>query len=288
MMRGSCIAALQLQAAGSQQQSISRSAATAQLRSVLQRHVSSKVRRSGPQHALQRRLGTHARLSCLRHAVDTSAASFAARLQSRHFSISTPFSSTTINVLDGTLDKTTAEYKENAAAMQEVVQHLHTITAKTVQGGGERQVQLHRSRKKLLARERIDALIDQGTPFLELSQLAAYQLYDKDEIASGGIVSGIGSVNGIECMIIANDATVKGGTYYPITVKKHLRAQEIAEQNHLPCIYLVDSGGANLPNQDEGMHDSTCRNAVGVHNPSACAYSRCMLLFVHNFSVPGS
>lgn len=257
MMRGPLIAAPQLQAAGSQQQSISRSAATAQLRTVLQRHLSNKPRHPRPQHALHRQLVTLGRSSCVRDAVDTSAASPAPRPLNRHFSVSTPFSSTTINVLDGSLDKTTAEYKENAAAMQEVVQQLHTITAKTVQGGGERQVQLHRSRKKLLARERIDALIDQGTPFLELSQLAAYQLYDKDEIASGGIVSGVGSVNGIECMIIANDATVKGGTYYPITVKKHLRAQEIAEQNHLPCIYLVDSGGANLPNQDEGMHSTS-------------------------------
>uniref|UniRef100_A0A673XEU0 methylcrotonoyl-CoA carboxylase n=1 Tax=Salmo trutta TaxID=8032 RepID=A0A673XEU0_SALTR len=122
-------------------------------------------------------------------------------------------------------------------------------------GGGERARNLHISRGKLLPRERIDRLLDPGSPFLEFSQFAAYELYGKEEVPAGGIITGIGRVSGVECVIVANDATVKGGTYYPVTVKKHLRAQEIAQQNHLPCIYLVDSGGANLPRQAEVFPD---------------------------------
>uniref|UniRef100_A0A8C9ZY90 Methylcrotonoyl-CoA carboxylase beta chain, mitochondrial n=1 Tax=Sander lucioperca TaxID=283035 RepID=A0A8C9ZY90_SANLU len=122
-------------------------------------------------------------------------------------------------------------------------------------GGGEKARRLHTSRGKLLPRERIDRLLDPGTPFLEFSQFAAYELYGKEEVPAGGILTGIGRVSGVECVIVANDATVKGGTYFPITVKKHLRAQEIAQQNHLPCIYLVDSGGANLPRQADVFPD---------------------------------
>ncbi|MEX7543588.1 carboxyl transferase domain-containing protein, partial [Acinetobacter baumannii] len=121
-------------------------------------------------------------------------------------------------------------------------------------GGGENARQKHLARGKLLPRERIDQLIDVGTAFLEIGQLAAYNVYE-DDIPAAGVIAGIGQVNGVTCMIVANDATVKGGTYYPLTVKKHLRAQEIAEQNHLPCIYLVDSGGAYLPMQDEVFPD---------------------------------
>uniref|UniRef100_A0A8C9G5N0 methylcrotonoyl-CoA carboxylase n=1 Tax=Pavo cristatus TaxID=9049 RepID=A0A8C9G5N0_PAVCR len=121
--------------------------------------------------------------------------------------------------------------------------------------GGEKARKLHTSRGKLLPRERIDRLIDPGSPFLEFSQFAGYQLYGNEEVPAGGIITGIGRISGVECLIVANDATVKGGTYYPITVKKHLRAQEIAMQNHLPCIYLVDSGGANLPRQAEVFPD---------------------------------
>ena len=110
------------------------------------------------------------------------------------------------------------------------------------------------SRGKLLPRDRINALIDPDTPFLEIGQLAAWEVYE-DYVPCAGVVAGIGIVAGIECMIVANDATVKGGTYYPLTVKKHLRAQTIAEQNNLPCIYLVDSGGANLPRQDDVFPD---------------------------------
>ncbi|NXX97191.1 MCCB carboxylase, partial [Centropus bengalensis] len=122
-------------------------------------------------------------------------------------------------------------------------------------GGGEKARKLHASRGKLLPRERIDRLIDPGSPFLEFSQFAGYQLYGNEEVPAGGVITGIGRVSGVECLIVANDATVKGGTYYPITVKKHLRAQEIAMQNHLPCLYLVDSGGANLPRQAEVFPD---------------------------------
>ena len=122
------------------------------------------------------------------------------------------------------------------------------------QGGGSKNQALHQSRGKLLARERINRLLDPLAPFMEISQLAAYNVYE-DHIPAAGVIAGIGPVCGQECMIIANDATVKGGTYFPLTVKKHLRAQEIAEQNHLPCIYLVDSGGANLPQQDQVFPD---------------------------------
>jgi 3-methylcrotonyl-CoA carboxylase beta subunit len=142
----------------------------------------------------------------------------------------------------------------NAEHMQKLVDDLAAKVAAVRKGGGEKYQQRHEARGKLLARDRVDALVDPGSPFLELSQLAAHGVYG-EEVAAGGIVTGIGRVAGQECMIVANDATVKGGTYYPLTVKKHLRAQTIAAQNHLPCIYLVDSGGAYLPLQDEVFPD---------------------------------
>ena len=132
---------------------------------------------------------------------------------------------------------------------------LNSRIGNIVLGGGEKYRKLHQSRGKLLPRDRIETLIDEGSPFLELSQLAAYDLYGDEEVPAAGIITGIGRVNGVECLIVANDATVKGGTYYPMTVKKHLRAQEIAQQNNLPCIYLVDSGGANLPRQADVFPD---------------------------------
>ena len=138
--------------------------------------------------------------------------------------------------------------------MAALVADLREKVAAIEEGGGETARARHASRGKLLPRERVRRLIDPGSPFLELSQLAAYGMYD-DTIAAAGIITGVGRVNGRECVIVCNDATVKGGTYYPLTVKKHLRAQEIAYQNALPCIYLVDSGGANLPNQDEVFPD---------------------------------
>lgn len=142
----------------------------------------------------------------------------------------------------------------NAAAMRTSVDDLRDKVKQITLGGGEQKQQRHKDRGKLLPRERIDALLDPGTPFLEFSQLAAYEVY-KDVVPAAGIITGIGRVAGQECVIVANDATVKGGTYYPLTVKKHLRVQAIAEQNQLPCIYLVDSGGANLPMQDDVFPD---------------------------------
>jgi 3-methylcrotonyl-CoA carboxylase beta subunit len=140
------------------------------------------------------------------------------------------------------------------AAWPDLVSELHERIALVREGGGEAARARHASRGKLLARERIDRLLDPGSPFLELSPLAAWDLYD-DDVPAAGIVTGIGRIEGRRCMIVANDATVKGGTYYPVTVKKHLRAQRIAADNRLPCVYLVDSGGAFLPLQDEVFPD---------------------------------
>lgn len=156
--------------------------------------------------------------------------------------------------LTSAIDTTSPEYVANKAKMENLISDLRARVAKIEQGGGDKARERHTSRGKLLPRDRINHLLDAGTPFLELSQLAAYQVYE-DDIPAAGIITGIGRVSGQECVIVCNDATVKGGTYYPLTVKKHLRAQEIAEQNNLPCIYLVDSGGANLPNQDEVFPD---------------------------------
>ncbi len=146
------------------------------------------------------------------------------------------------------------EYADNAQHMQAQVDDLVLKLDTLKQGGGEASQTRHVNRGKLLPRDRVQQLLDPGTAFLELSQLAAFNVYD-DDVPCAGIITGIGRVSGIECVIVANDATVKGGTYYPLTVKKHLRAQAIAEENNLPCIYLVDSGGANLPNQDDVFPD---------------------------------
>ena len=151
-----------------------------------------------------------------------------------------------MSVIESGLDTRSEGYRENHAHWRAKVAALRDAVQRVKQGGGERARKRHLERGKLLARERIRALVDPGAPFLELSQLAAQGVYD-DDIAGAGVITGIGRVSGRECAIVANDATVKGGTYYALTVKKHLRAQEIALQNHLPCIYLVDSGGANLP-----------------------------------------
>ena len=156
-------------------------------------------------------------------------------------------------VLTSQTDRTDA-FDERRARMEELVAELRERTAQVARGGGERALEKHRSRGKLTARERIDRLLDPDTAFLELSALAADDMYD-NQAPGAGIVTGIGVIEGRECILVANDATVKGGTYFPITVKKHLRAQEIAEQNRLPCIYLVDSGGAFLPLQAEVFPD---------------------------------
>ena len=156
--------------------------------------------------------------------------------------------------IESKLNPRSEDFKANAAAMRVVVDDLRAKVATVREGGGAAARAKHEARGKLLPRERVDRLLDAGTPFLEVGQLAANGMYD-DDAPSAGVVTGIGRVAGLECMIVANDATVKGGTYYPMTVKKHLRAQEIAEANRLPCIYLVDSGGAFLPRQDEVFPD---------------------------------
>ncbi|MEM9668510.1 MAG: carboxyl transferase domain-containing protein [Pseudomonadota bacterium] len=157
-------------------------------------------------------------------------------------------------VLKSKLDPASPSFAMNARAMGGLVEELRAKTAAAALGGSERSRERHVSRGKLLPRERVERVLDPGAPFLELSSLAANGLYG-DEIAGAGIITGVGRIEGRECVVICNDATVKGGTYYPITVKKHLRAQEVAMENHLPCIYLVDSGGANLPHQSEVFPD---------------------------------
>ena len=159
-----------------------------------------------------------------------------------------------MTTLKSTLDPRSDVFRQRADAMRAQVADLRAKVAVIEQGGGERARERHLSRGKLLPRERVRLLLDEGAPFLEFSQFAGYGMYE-DDVPAGGIITGIGLVEGRECVVVANDATVKGGTYFPVTVKKHLRAQDIARQNNLPCIYLVDSGGANLPQQDEVFPD---------------------------------
>ena len=159
-----------------------------------------------------------------------------------------------MSVIRSALDVRSEAYRANAAAMRATVDDLKAQVARITQGGPETARQRHLSRGKLLPRERVRMLLDPGAPFLELSQFAAHGMYG-GEVPAGGLITGIGRIAGTECVVVCNDATVKGGTYFPVTVKKHVRAQEIARENNLPCIYLVDSGGANLPNQDEVFPD---------------------------------
>ena len=159
-----------------------------------------------------------------------------------------------MSLLKSTLSVRDAGFKSNAAAMAKLVAELNARQATAALGGDERSRKRHTERGKLLPRERVERLVDPGSPLLELSPLAAFGMYEGD-IHGAGIITCIGRVSGRECVIVCNDATIKGGTYYPVTVKKHLRAQEIARENNLPCIYLVDSGGANLPNQADIFPD---------------------------------
>ena len=160
----------------------------------------------------------------------------------------------TAPVLTSALSPESETFRANAAHNRALVERLRADVARAALGGNEKSRERHTARGKLLPRDRVERLLDPGSPFLEIGQLAANGLYD-DEVPGAGMIAGIGRVSGRQCMIVCNDATVKGGTYYPLTVKKHLRAQEIAEANHLPCIYLVDSGGANLPHQAEVFPD---------------------------------
>ncbi|MBV7263235.1 methylcrotonoyl-CoA carboxylase [Photobacterium sp. WH24] len=157
-------------------------------------------------------------------------------------------------IIDSHIQTHDSQFQNNQQAMAELVDELHTRLALQLQGGGQNAQARQRKKGKLPVRERIDSLLDSGSPFLEIGQFAAWEVYD-EAIPCAGVVAGIGRVSGADVMIIANDPSVKGGTYYPITVKKHLRAQEIAERCHLPCLYLVDSGGANLPHQAEVFPD---------------------------------
>ncbi len=157
-------------------------------------------------------------------------------------------------VLTSSISTASDEFKENAAHMDGLVEELTSARIKAASGGSERSRERHLGRGKLLPRDRIMQLLDPGTPFLELAPMAAWDMYGGD-IHAAGVISGIGRVSGRECVIVCNDATIKGGTYFPMTVKKHLRAQEVARENRLPCIYLVDSGGANLPQQTEVFPD---------------------------------
>ena len=159
-----------------------------------------------------------------------------------------------MTVLSSAIDTRSDTFKKNAEAMRALVADLKARTEKVRLGGGEESRKRHVARGKLLPRERVRSLLDPGSPFLELSPLAAMDMYD-NEAPGSGVITGVGRVSGVECVIVCNDATVKGGTYYPMTVKKHLRAQEVAMENRLPCIYMVDSGGANLPQWPEVFPD---------------------------------
>jgi 3-methylcrotonyl-CoA carboxylase beta subunit len=182
--------------------------------------------------------------------------------------------------LSSSINTQSDEFKAKSDAMQVLVDDLQCQVGKLQLGGGEAYQAKHLGRGKMLPRHRIDALLDQGSPFLEVGQLAAHEVYDV-AVPSAGIICGVGLVNGRYCMVIANDATVKGGTYFPLTVKKHLRAQDIALQNNLPCIYLVDSGGANLPQQDEVFPDKLHFGRIFLqpshyvcsrYSPNRCSY----------------
>ncbi|MBX9730463.1 MAG: methylcrotonoyl-CoA carboxylase, partial [Sphingomonas sp.] len=157
-------------------------------------------------------------------------------------------------VLDTKITLDSESFRANAAHNRALVARLRADVATAALGGNEKSRERHTARGKLLPRDRVERLLDPGSPFLEIGQLAAFEVYGED-IPGAGMIAGIGRVSGRQCMIVCNDATVKGGTYYPLTVKKHLRAQEIAQENRLPCIYLVDSGGANLPHQAEVFPD---------------------------------
>ncbi|PGH16753.1 hypothetical protein AJ80_05068 [Polytolypa hystricis UAMH7299] len=166
-----------------------------------------------------------------------------------------PHQASAISVLPTLVDTSSADFRENAAAMDELLAKMSDLHSTIAQGGPQKALDKHIARGKMLPRDRVTALIDPGTSFLELSPLAGHEMYPGESVPSGGIITGIGTVEGVTCMIVANDSTVKGGTYYPITVKKHLRAQTVAQENRLPCIYLVDSGGANLPHQADVFPD---------------------------------
>ena len=191
-----------------------------------------------------------------------------------------------MTILQSSIDTRSPGFQENHQALRALVAELRENAAKIAQGGGERSVARHKSRGKLLARERIARLIDTGAPFLELGQFAAWDMYSKD-VNAAGIITGIGVIEGIECMIVANDPTVKGGTYHPMTVKKHLRAQEMAMENRLPCIYLVESGGAFLPMQDEVFPDKDDFGRIFFNQANMSAKGIPQISIVHGSCTAG-
>ncbi|KFA66747.1 hypothetical protein S40285_05311 [Stachybotrys chlorohalonatus IBT 40285] len=166
-----------------------------------------------------------------------------------------PHQAAAITRIQSNVDTASDEFRENQRQMGEVMAKMQDLARKIQRGGPDKARQKHLARKKMLPRDRVTALVDPGTTFLELSTFAGYDLYPEADVPAGGIITGVGVVEGVTCVIVAHDSTVKGGTYYPITVKKHLRAQAIAQENNLPCIYLVDSGGANLPHQADVFPD---------------------------------
>ncbi|KAH7316538.1 carboxyl transferase [Stachybotrys elegans] len=170
-------------------------------------------------------------------------------------SLTPPHQAAAISRLPTNVDPSSDEFKENQRQMADVVARVQELARKVQRGGPDKAREKHLARKKMLPRDRVTALIDPGTTFLELSPFAGHELYPEADVPAGGIITGVGVVEGVTCVIVANDSTVKGGTYYPITVKKHLRAQAVAQENKLPCIYLVDSGGANLPHQADVFPD---------------------------------
>lgn len=189
-------------------------------------------------------------------------------------------------IFNSRIDTQSESFKDNAVAMSAVVERLRENMKIIQKGGGERSVQRHIARGKLLARERIDRLVDRGSPFLELGAFAAWEMYSGD-VVSAGIITGIGRVSDIECLIVANDPTVKGGTYHPLTVKKHLRAQEIALENRLPCVYLVESGGAFLPMQDEIFPDKDDFGRIFFNQANMSALGIPQIAVVHGSCTAG-
>ncbi|EGG01208.1 uncharacterized protein MELLADRAFT_50190, partial [Melampsora larici-populina 98AG31] len=192
------------------------------------------------------------------------------------------------NIIKSTIDPSSHQFQSNQSSMTTLLQSYHDLlNHKVLLGGNEQSRKKHLQKGKLLARQRIEKLLDPFSPFLELSQIAGHELYPNEDLPSGGIITGIGQIHGIRCMIVANDPTVKGGSYYPITVKKHLRAQEIAEENKLPCVYLVESGGANLPYQSDVFPDKFHFGRIFFNQARLSAQGIPQISIVHGISVAG-
>jgi 3-methylcrotonyl-CoA carboxylase beta subunit len=191
-----------------------------------------------------------------------------------------------LTILQSTVDVRSPEFAANVAHMESLVGELRVVAARIATGGNATARERHTSRGKLLPRDRVQALLDPGSPFLEFSQLAAFGMYES-EVPAAGIITGIGRVSGQECVIVCNDATIKAGSYFPMTVKKHLRAQEIAQENHLPCVYLVDSGGANLPSQDEVFPDKSHFGRIFYNQANMSAMGIAQIAVVMGFCTAG-